>query len=358
MPVRLSLWRVGSVPMQLKSSQLLNESTLEEMIVADPSVLSADWMLIGRQEDTGFGGRIDLLAIAPDGSLVLVELKRHRTPREVVAQAIDYASWVGILTAEGISDIFERFSRGISLGTAFRERFGVELTDEMLNSSHQIVIVSAELDPSTERIVGYLSDRDIAINVLQFQIFANDNEKILSRAWLVDPSVIQSSLATNARGHKEPWNGEYYASFGGGSRSWDDARKYGFFSAGGGSWYTSTLSYLKPGARVWVRVPRIGYVGVGIVTSVPIIIDDFEIDYEGRRQKFTDLELIGSYKNPERPGEETREFLVSVNWLATVPTTSAIDELGMFGSQHSVCQPRTDKWQWTIERLRLAFGIL
>jgi hypothetical protein len=56
-------------------------------------------MLIGRQEDTGFGGRIDLLAIAPAGSRVLIELKRDSTPREVVAQALDYASWMERLRA-------------------------------------------------------------------------------------------------------------------------------------------------------------------------------------------------------------------------------------------------------------------
>lgn len=32
-------------------------------------------MLIGRQERTNDGGILDLLAIAPDGSLVLIELK-------------------------------------------------------------------------------------------------------------------------------------------------------------------------------------------------------------------------------------------------------------------------------------------
>lgn len=57
-------------------------------------------MLIGRQQATGFGGRIDLLAVAPDGSLVLIELKRDRTPREVVAQALHYAGWVEKLRAE------------------------------------------------------------------------------------------------------------------------------------------------------------------------------------------------------------------------------------------------------------------
>ena len=59
---------------------------------------------VGRRiRDTGFGGRIDLLAIAPDGSLILIELKRNRTPREVVAKALDYASWVEKLRVDEIS---------------------------------------------------------------------------------------------------------------------------------------------------------------------------------------------------------------------------------------------------------------
>src|SRR6266540_1445775 len=106
MPVRQAIWRVSTAPQPLEESTLSNEEMLEQMIVKDSRIISDEWMLIGRQEDTGLGGRLDLLAIAPDGSLVLIELKRDRTPREVVAQALDYASWVAKLRPEEIASIY------------------------------------------------------------------------------------------------------------------------------------------------------------------------------------------------------------------------------------------------------------
>ncbi|MGY8831654.1 MAG: endonuclease NucS domain-containing protein, partial [Pseudomonadales bacterium] len=92
MPIKTEVWSVGLTPALLQETILPSEQMLEDMIVSAPRLLSEEWMLIGRQESTGLGGRIDLLAIAPDASLVLIELKRDRTPRDVVAQALDYAS--------------------------------------------------------------------------------------------------------------------------------------------------------------------------------------------------------------------------------------------------------------------------
>ena len=119
MAIRTALWKVAAQPQSLPESSLASEKLLEDMLVAAPRLLSDEWMLIGRQEDTGFGGRIDLLAIAPDGSLVLVELKRDRTPRDVVAQSLDYASWVEKLRAEDIAAIYARFAPGKSLTDDF-----------------------------------------------------------------------------------------------------------------------------------------------------------------------------------------------------------------------------------------------
>ena len=135
MPIRHSIWRVDQKPEALREGQLDSEALLEEMIVAAPEILSPEWMVIGRQEDTSHGGRIDLLALAPDGALILIELKRGRTPREVVAQALDYATWAESLEADDLSRIFARFSNGRDLGQTFLDRFGQALDEDTVNQN-------------------------------------------------------------------------------------------------------------------------------------------------------------------------------------------------------------------------------
>jgi hypothetical protein len=356
MPIRTALWKVGGVPVELAPSTLATEQLLEQMIVASPRLLSDEWMLIGRQEDTGFGGRIDLLAIAPDASLVLIELKRGRTPREVVAQALDYASWLETLEPERIAAIYSRFSAGRNLAEDFRLRFRFDLDEAALNASHQIIIVAESLDASSERIVDYLSRRDIAINVLCFQLFAIDDEQLISRSWLLDPVMTQASAATSPNGAIEPWNGEFYSSFGHSEeRSWDDAREYGFISGGGGSWYSKTLLLLNRGDRVWVKVPRVGFVGVGRVTGRAQAARDFNVPTPSGAKPVLSVAQGGSYHREFVDDPERSEYFVPVNWIQTVPLENAINEIGFFGNQNTVCKPVTPKWRTTVERLKTRF---
>lgn len=358
MPIKHSLWKVGNTPQPLAVATLANEQLLEDMIVASPQILSGEWMLIGRQEPTGLGGRIDLLAVAPDGSLVLIELKRNRTPREIVAQALDYASWVEGLTAERIAQIYQRFSGGGSLDVAFKVHFGVDLDEEALNASHQILLVAAELDASTERIIGYLNARDIPINVVFFQVFQHGGEQLLSRAWLIDPGETQANVAATTaktKGEREPWNGEFYVSFGGESRSWEDARQYGFISGGGGSWYSQTLKLLSPGDRVWVKIPGSGYVGVGIVEEPVQGAKDFTVPTpSGERSLLEVLEYADIYR-ASADDPEMAEYFVRVRWLDSRPAKEAFKEVGLFGNQNTVCQPSTPKWRHTVDRLKTVF---
>ena len=127
-------------------------------------------MVIGRQVITKYGKRVDLLAIDASGTLYVIELKRDRTPREVVAQALDYGFWVRQLDDQAIADIYVRHNTGTSFAEAF-QGFVAQSAPLSLNESHQLIIVASELDASTERIVTYASDYDVPLNVVFFQYF-------------------------------------------------------------------------------------------------------------------------------------------------------------------------------------------
>jgi uncharacterized protein YeaO (DUF488 family) len=357
MSIRHAIWKVGTEPQALNESTLSSEILLEVMIKKAPSILSDEWMLIGQQENTGYGGRIDLLAIAPDGSLILIELKRNKTPRDVVAQALDYASWVEKLRPEDIVTIYSRFAPNRDLSVDFQKRFNAELDEESLNQAHQIVVVAASLDESTERIVQYLNKRDIAINVLFFQVFNHGSEQLLSRAWFMDPTQVQ--VITGATDEqREPWNGEFYVSFlHDATRSWNEAVRYGFISAGGGEWYSKTLQLLKPNDRIWVNIPKTGYAGVGQVCGFSTPAAEFKVMTSQGEQLFMALATEGNYHRDYINNTQKSEYFVAVRWIKTVPVQEVISEIGLFGNQNTVCKPTAPKWRHTIERLKDRFKI-
>ena len=357
MPINHAVWKVGSNPQALTEVSLESEALLERMIVANPSILSSYWLLIGQQVRTDHGGIIDLLAVNQDGQLIVIELKRNLTPREVVAQALDYASWVKKQPSDEIAHIYDRFSSGGSLGEAFQQKFGVPLDEEQLNGSHQIVIVASSLDSSTERIVNYLNEMDIAINVIFFQVFQDGDNQYLSRAWLIDPIETETRASSVQSGERGEWNGEYYSSFGQGvDRDWGEAVKYGFISAGGGSWYSKTLSLLSPGDRVWVNIPGQGYVGVCNVLGQSVRANEFMVAVNGEKQPFLDV-AQANYHRQFADDEEKSEYFVPVEWINTKPLSGAVSEVGFFGNQNSVCRPRTTKWNHTVERLKKLFSV-
>jgi hypothetical protein len=159
MPIEVALWRVGPTLEALTPVSFDVEARLEELIVRDTSVLGLDLLIIGRQENA-FGKRIDLLAIDREGRLAIIELKRGKTPRDVVAQLLEYGAWANALDTSQIEEIFARHAGAdVDLSTAFSNRFGTPLPDSFSAEGHQLIVICSELDASTERIVEYLSQR-------------------------------------------------------------------------------------------------------------------------------------------------------------------------------------------------------
>ena len=168
------------------------EQWIEDWLADDISVLDPSLLVIGRQVRTDFGGAVDLLCIDAEGNLVVVEIKRGQTPRDVTSQALEYSAWAKDLGFDEIIRIAESH-QGIEsdLETAFQDRFETELP-EQLNQAHRCVIVAESVDASTYRIVRYLAEMEVPINVATVQRFEDANgRQLLAQVYLIEPESVQ-----------------------------------------------------------------------------------------------------------------------------------------------------------------------
>jgi len=353
MPVEMRMWRIdGQTPKPLSPAALPTENELHQFLKKDPSLLGLPLLVIGSEAPTPYGKRLDLLAIDSDGNLHVLELKRDKTPREVVAQVLDYGSWVSTLSRDDVIDIAEKYL-GQPFETAFEAVFGSAPPDE-LNAELQLTVVASALDASSERIVTYLRTFGVPINAVFFTYIEDDDRRYLARSWLaasIDAPVAKTTKSTSKRA---PWNGiDWYVSFGG-DRPWEDARRFGFVSAGGGKFYSQTIRSLPVGARIWVNVPGTGYVGVGTVLAPAQRFEDASVKAGGDFVSLASQPLTGAYAHQGDEIDENAEWVVPVEWLTTVSEKDSYWVKGMFASQHSACKLRQE---FTLDRLAEHFGI-
>ncbi|MFD2657938.1 endonuclease NucS domain-containing protein [Gracilibacillus thailandensis] len=356
MPIEVGIWNINNGIKKVAFSSIESERKLEDILVKDISILSEDILLIGRQIQTDYGKFIDMLAIDQDGNLLIIELKKNRTPREVVSQAIDYASWVQNLSYDQILNIYEE-KNDAPLEEAFADKFDNSLPDN-LNDNHQIMIVSAQLDSETERIINYLSNNfDVPINAVFFRYFEDGELQYITRSWLLDPNIVdEKSSNPKVKNKREKWNKQdFVVNFEEkDSRNWADAVKYGFIAAGGGRWYSQTLKRLFVGARIFCMIPKSGYVGIGKVTETVKPIKDATFEENVEEKGIANLSLKAPNMLHDSDELDKCEYIVKVDWIKTVPKEDAYWIKGLKANQNSAYKLRS---QYTIDKVSEFFGL-
>jgi hypothetical protein len=349
------MWRIdGDEPRALTTTRLPAERELHEFLKRDPSLLGERLLVIGSEVVTPYGPRLDLLAIDVDGNLNLLELKRDKTPREVVAQVLDYGSWVSTLSRDDIIDIANRHLNQ-HFEAAFEDVFGSAPPDE-LNGDLSLTIVAAELDASSERIVNYLRGFGVPVNAVFFSYLEDDGRRYLARSWLAaTDEETATALSGSKKSKRAAWNGkDWYISFGGGDRVWDDARTFGFVSGGGSKFFSQDMRSLPKDARIWVNVPPMRYVAVGRVLAEATRFEDARVRDGGNWVPLATRPLQGTYPDDRAIDDDIAEWVVPVEWIAARPLDAGFWEKGMFASQHGACKLRQE---FTLERLAEHFGI-
>jgi hypothetical protein len=336
MSLHMSLWQVSGTKLrEITRSRLDNEIRLEDWIAADVTILGLELLIIGRQVVTDFRGRIDLLAIDAEGNLVILELKRDRTSRDIVAQTLDYASWIKNLSYQHILTIAQNYL-GKPLPVYFKSHFGAPLP-EKVNIAQNMIIVASELDGISERIVQYLAEEyGVNINVIFFNFYQVDGKELLGRAWLMDPASLEERTISRTQ---PPWTGYYFVNVGDGKhRCWEDNVKYGYIGAGQGPRFARSLQTLRPDDRVFAYLKGRGYVGYGVVIEEAVPITEFIVEATGRSLLEQPLKALLAYENKDNP--EMCEWAVRVNWVKTFNWEEARTFSGIFANPNVVCKLR------------------
>lgn len=207
MPIEMNLWRIEEDrPRPVVTGGINEERRLESILVDDIKVLGlGPLMLLGRQVLTDHGARIDLLALDEGGTLYVVELKRARTPREVVAQVLNYGSWARGVSVESLARVFELgpFAHSRTFHAAFAEQFD-GAPPETINETHRLVIVAPELDDSIERIVEYLLEAyGGPINAAFFRYVYDNDSEYLGRSWFKDRRSLRKGLVRRIQNERQ-----------------------------------------------------------------------------------------------------------------------------------------------------------
>ena len=163
---------------------------LEKWLKTNPKILGENTLIIGEQVWTK-SGPLDYLGIDNNGNLVIVELKRDKLARDVLAQAIDYASDVANWNIEKLNEICLKFS-GNSLEDNLVDHFdNVEIDDLIINKAQRLLLVGFSIDEALSRMIEWLSSKyDLGINaiILNYVKTSSGNE-LLSRTVIIPEEI-------------------------------------------------------------------------------------------------------------------------------------------------------------------------
>lgn len=175
--MRVALWSVPTPgvlggPKRLEQRREFIEAHLETWIKDDPSLVMEGLTWVGRQVTFPDRSRLDLIGLTREGQLVIAELKSAAVGIGTLAQALQYALWVGTLEAASLL-------RRLDLDDAARDLLSSAVAQGDLDVS--ILLVGTSRRPELDQAAAFLASRGLSIpvRIVTFTPFVDASGQIL-----------------------------------------------------------------------------------------------------------------------------------------------------------------------------------
>lgn len=162
---------------------------LQEWLAYQPDALGEELLIIQKEFD-GFDDtreRLDLLALDKEGNLVVIENKLDDTGRDVMWQALKYASYCSNLTKSQLVDIYQaylnRYSEGSDARNLLCDFLDVpDLEDVVLNTgtNQRLMLVAANFRKEVTSTALWLLNHGIQVQCFKVTPYAMNEDLFLN----------------------------------------------------------------------------------------------------------------------------------------------------------------------------------
>ena len=357
------------VPDSSFASLDIKERDIQSMLRERIEIITPDAMVIAEEYSSWADSnrRVDLLCLDREANLVVVELKRTQDGGHMELQAIRYAAMVSNMTFGQLVEAHEAYlyRRGEDPDQAqdlILDFLGLPEPDEdRFPSDVKMVLVSQEFSTEITSAVLWLNERGIEMRCIQMTPRTMQGETLIDFTQVVPlPTAQEYQVTIRQKAHarrdekavRGVWSGFWHVNVGDKfeNRSWNDCRRYGFLSAGGGKKWSGQIKPIAVGDYVCAYCTGTGYVGVGRVIADAVPMREFIPP--GSDKKFIELSYEASVFIEHLDNDERCDWCIAVEWVETLDRENAV--LSSHAQRGTACKLRqVDKLRDILE----AFGV-
>jgi len=271
---------------EFRNHGLLERQDLAKWIEQYPAMLGEELMIITSEYDRfdKTNERLDLLGLDKDGNLVVIELKRDDSGKNVDLQALKYAAYCSTLRLPDLVEMYEKYQKqkGIEITSEKAQTAILDFIEnddfEELNDRPRIILVAREFRPEVTASVIWLRKFALDVSCVKWDPYELENGCVAVNSSVLIPLpeakdfIIQAEKKDIAEHSKSLTQSEYVQFF---SQCIELLKK------------TLSREYVTPTPRAYYQIPT-GISGV-----------HFEWGFHGRPRSSFGVELHFEKGNKE-----------------------------------------------------------
>lgn len=170
---------------RLEERELSSEKSLENYLIRSDGteIGGVEVLYVDQQGSPGEGGIFDIIGIDEQGDVVIIELKRGQSPRDIVAQALEYAASIRNEDYEQLASRYREFIEDDEASlrekhTEFFDRDDNPLSEREYNTDQRLLLVGGEFSDLSLDMADFLREHGIDVICVTYSSFTKEEEDL------------------------------------------------------------------------------------------------------------------------------------------------------------------------------------